>query len=267
MEQMPNNKTPDLLDTTDCLEAIDAIRRTKNLFFLIILLCLLISGLVFCLDRTGRIDRTGCAICQVCTSACAAAKEDSASLPAQVQSDTEIRTIAQAVISDAPQPQVEQADEVAADPNAKSPKPMPAIFRYKPGCQNVIIALKISNFILVLAAAMYCLVLLIALKVSLTGRLGGISHITRAFFISLLAFVLLLPWQVLLPGIVAGAIYTPQELLCQWHMIIQDSTFWLVMCYLRFAGLWLVALVLLFWAQIRAGKWSRATLRRLGLVR
>jgi hypothetical protein len=61
--------------------------------------------------------------------------------------------------------------------------------------------------------------------------------------------------------------FTPGELLCQWHTTVQNSTFWLVICYLRFAGLWLIALLLFTWAQIRSGKWSRATLRRLGLVR
>ena len=263
MEQTPNNKTPDLLDTTDCLEAIDAIRRMKNFLFLVIVLCLLINGLVFCLDRTDRIDKTDSSICSI-------SPKGSDILP-QVEATrnpttptTEIRAAAEAVTNT---PQTQLQKEVVADPNAKLPKPLPAVFRYKPSCQSIAVVLNISNFILVLAAIMFCLVLLMALKISLTGRLGGISHISRAFFISLFALVILLPWQVLLPGVVAGAIYTPQELLCQWDSIIQDSTFWLVMCYMRFTGLWLATLLLFSWAQLRSGKWSRATLRRLGLVR
>jgi hypothetical protein len=128
-------------------------------------------------------------------------------------------------------------------------------------------ALKTCNFILVLAATMYCLMLLMSLKISLTGRLGGISHICRAFFLSMFVLVILLPWQVLLPGVVAGAIYTPHELLCQWHAKAQISTFWLTLCYIRFAGLWLLVWILLIAAQLRSRKWTRATLRRLGLVR
>ena len=116
------------------------------------------------------------------------------------------------------------------------------MFRYKPRCQDVAVALKISNFIFIITATMYCLTLLMGLKISLTGRLGGISHISRAFFISLFALVVLMPWQVMLPGVIFGALFTPSELLCQWHNTVQNSTFWLVMCYLRFAGLWLAAL-------------------------
>jgi hypothetical protein len=263
MEQTPNTKTPDLLDTTDCLEAIDAIRWMKNFLFVIILLCLLTSGVVFCLDRFDRIDRTSCTTCGICpTGSCDSVCKAASQTPAV---DTEkIRAAAQAVTTDT---QTVELKEAPADPNAKSPKPLPAIFRYKPCCRAVAVVLKISNFIFVLTATMYCLTLLMGLKISLTGRLGGISHISRAFFISLFALVIVLPWQVLLPGVIAGAIYTPSELLCQWHITVQNSNFWLAICYLRFAGLWLAALILFIWAQLRSAKWSRFTLRRLGLVR
>ena len=60
---------------------------------------------------------------------------------------------------------------------------------------------------------MYCLSLLFSLKVSLMGRLGGINHISRAFFLSLAMFVLVLPWQKFFSGVVAGVIFTPDELL------------------------------------------------------
>jgi hypothetical protein len=262
MEQTPNTKTPDLLDTTDCLEAIDAIRWMKNFLFVIILLCLLTSGAVFCLDRLDHLDRTGCTTCDICPSGSCTSVCTAAASPAV---DAEkIRVAAQAVAAET---QTVQIKEAPADPNAKSPRPLPAIFRYKPHCQAVAVVLKISNFIFVLTATMYCLTLLMGLKISLTGRLGGISHISRAFFISLFALVVTLPWQVLLPGVIVGAIYTPYELLCQWHATVQNSTFWLTICYLRFAGLWLAALILFIWAQMRSAKWSRFTLRRLGLVR
>jgi hypothetical protein len=55
--------------------------------------------------------------------------------------------------------------------------------------------------------------MLFALKVSMLGKLGGINHISRAFFLSLVMVVLLLPWQRFFSGIVAGAIYSPAELL------------------------------------------------------
>lgn len=263
MEQMPNTKTPDLLDTTDCLEAIDAIRWMKNFLFVIILLCLMTSGAVFCLDRANRLDRTSCTTCGICPtgycdSACKAVPQT------QAVDAEQIRIAAQTVAAET---KTVELKEAPADPNAKTPRPLPAFLQYKPSCQGIAVVLKISNFIFVLTATMYCLTLLMGLKISLTGRLGGISHISRAFFISLFALVVTLPWQVLLPGVIVGAIYTPYELLCQWHATVQNSTFWLITCYLRFAGLWLAALILFIWAQMRSAKWSRFTLRRLGLVR
>ena len=263
MEQSPNIKTPDLLDTTDCLEAIDAIRSMKNFLFVIIILCLLMTGVVFCLDRTDRIDRTGCTACAVCpmnpaAACCAAAMRIPMQPPAVKAANTNepIRAVAQTV-----------AEPNAAAKASESKKQLPAILQFRPACWHIAMALKACNFILVLAAAMYCLTLLMSLKISLAGRLGGISHISRAFFISLFALVILLPWQVLLPGVAAGAIFLPCELLCQWHTKAQTSTFWLTMCYLRFAGLWVVVLVLFIAAQMRSSKWTKATLRRLGLVR
>lgn len=263
MEQTPNTKTPDLLDTTDCLEAIDVIRWMKNFFFIIVILCLLVNAAVFCLDRIDHIDRSGCGTCGICpTGSCDSTCKAAGQTPA-VDSE-KIRTIAQAVAADS---QTVELKDTPADPNAKSPKPLPAIFRYKPRCQGVAVTLKISNFILILAATMYCLTLLMGLKISLTGRLGGINHISRAFFLSMFALVVLLPWQVIFPGVIVGAMFTPCEILCDWHNAVQGSTFWLVVCYLRFAGLWLAAVILFTWAHLRSAKWSRFTLRRLGLVR
>jgi hypothetical protein len=263
MEQTPNTKTPDLLDTTDSLEAIDAIRWMKNFLFVIIILCLLTSGAVFCLERLDHIDRTDCTTCGTCpTGSCDSVCNAASQTPAV---DTEkIRAAAQAVATNT---QPVEIKVTPADPNAKTPRPLPAFLQYKPRCLAVAVVLKISNFIFVLTATMYCLTLLMGLKISLTGRLGGISHISRAFFISLFALVVSLPWQTLLPGVIMGTIFTPCELLCQWHTAVQNSTFWLVICYLRFAGLWLAALILFTWAQLRSAKWSRFTLRRLGLVR
>ncbi len=239
----------------------------KNFMFFIILLCLLITGIVFTLDRTDHIDRTNCKTCDICPAGPCAGVCTAAGQPpisTAQQADHAIGAVAQAITADTPPTQVKQT---VADPNAKLPKPIPAVFRYKPPCQYVAIVLKISNFILVLAAVMFCLTLLLSLKISLAGRLGGISHISRAFFYSLFTLLILLPWQVVLPGVLVGAVYTPCELLCRWHTDVQNSVFWLVICYLRFAGLWLVVLWMFFLAWMHSRKWARATLQRRGLTR
>ena len=125
----------------------------------------------------------------------------------------------------------------------------------------------VCNFIITVSAILYCLSLLMCLKISLAGRLGGINHITRAFFISLFLLVVITPWQAVLPKVLIGTIWLPGELLCGGWAKADSSIFWKVMFYLRFCGLPLVALWLLLWTQIRSGKWTRATLRRLGVVR
>jgi hypothetical protein len=96
------------------------------------------------------------------------------------------------------------------------------------------------------------------------GRLGGINHITRAFFVSLLFVVLLLPWQVLLSPVFAGAMFTPGELLvaCQ----AEKTTLASISFYLRFVGYWLLVVLLLLISQMRSMRWARATLRRLEVI-
>ena len=138
-----------------------------------------------------------------------------------------------------------------------------ALFRIS--CRFATIAVTICNYIILTAAMLYSLSLLICLKISLTGRLGGINHIARAFFISLFLLVVLIPWQTVLPGVLVGALWQPSAM-CGWAKA-ETSMFWKILFYGRFCGLWFVAIWLLLWVQTRSAKWARATLRRLGVVR
>ncbi len=290
MEENKPQKTPDLIDTTDCLEAIGAIRSMKNFLFVVIMLCLIITGIVFWLERAGRIDTSDCPCAGSgwpTAGVGRAGNQNPNTSAAQetLQSDvaeaaSQITALAESVqnavsedLSDAliVEP-VQQTATPTATQNSQSQASteedtLPELFRIRPSCHTIIMVVNACNFILVITSTMYCLMLLMSLKISLTGRLGGINHISRAFFISLFALVILLPWQVLLPGVVTGTIYLPRELLCEWTAKTKLSSFWRVMCYLRFVALWLVVVWLFVWSQIRAGKWARATLRRLGLVR
>jgi len=83
---------------------------------------------------------------------------------------------------------------------------------------------------------------------------------------SLFIFAFILPWQVVFPGVIAGAIYTPTELLCAKPMTAADPLLGEILYYLRFTGLWSLVLVMLVGAQLRTGKWSKATFRRLGVL-
>ena len=206
-------KQTDMIDTTDSLEAINVFKSMKNFMFLVIILCLLVSSAVFWADRAGWIDKSGC-VCGrgVCDVKAEPVKEDVSAL---VKPDE----------TPAPAGPVDEAARAAAEQvaaaQASKEKVAPAVGeeektgqRWRPKCASIMMLVKACNFILILAAIFYSLTLLMSLKISLTGRLGGINHISRAFFISMFALVILIPWQALLPGVVVGAVYLPRELLC-----------------------------------------------------
>ncbi len=126
------------------------------------------------------------------------------------------------------------------------------------------------NFILIPAAVLYCLTMLFCLKVSLLGRLGGINHISRAFFLSLTMLVLLLPWQKFFDGIFLGAMYVPEELLSRCDALCASEggckIFCTILYYLRFTGYWLLVTLLLLFAQYRSIRWANTILRRLEII-
>jgi len=76
---------------------------------------------------------------------------------------------------------------------------------------------------------------------------------------------LLVPWQKTVGRTLVGAIYTPEELL-NWYLVKSDSIFKIVLYYLRFTGYWLLILLLLFLAQIRSSRWTKAVLKRLEIM-
>jgi hypothetical protein len=150
----------------------------------------------------------------------------------------------------------------AAEPNQS--QQIQVRFWFEPRVKHVRVMVRFLDFVLIPASMLYCLTMLFSLKVSLIGRLGGINHIARAFFLSLVFVVLLMPWQLLFAPVFAGAMFTPTELInaCQ----AQKTSLALVSFYLRFAGYWLLVVLLLLFAQIRSMRWARTTLRRLEVI-
>jgi hypothetical protein len=127
--------------------------------------------------------------------------------------------------------------------------------------------IRFSDFILIVAAILYCLTLVFILKISLIGRLGGINHITRAFFLSLFMLVFMLPWQRFFDGVIVGAIFTPAELLEAYNNQAQRNNIILeALYYCRYMLLWLIVLLFAVFSQARTFRWSKATLRRLEII-
>jgi hypothetical protein len=139
--------------------------------------------------------------------------------------------------------------------------------KFMPKYEHACVAIRLCNFVLIISATIYCLILLMSIKISLIGRLGGISHISKAFFLSLFALIILLPWQGLFEGVVLGAIYLPAELFSKFVLTDESTLVCKIMYFARFSGMWGLSLLLLLCAQLRSAKWSKTTLRRLGILR
>jgi len=235
-----NQAKPDnLADTTDCLEAVNVFKGWKNFFFIIVILCLLLLQGSFWLVDTGYV-KTG--------------DDTKSGSPAVGTEDAgEIKEAAEKVTGEPNQPA-----EAAAE---RQPRWLFDIqFKHLRGL------IQFVNFVLILTASLYCLTMLFSLKVSLLGRLGGINHIARAFFLSLVFVVLVLPWQRFFAGVVVGAMYTPDELLSRCAAARDYHIFDTILHYLRFTGYWLLVLLLLIFSQLSSGRWAKAILRRLEVM-
>jgi hypothetical protein len=224
-------KESSLVDTTDCLEAVGVFRAMKNAFFIIAFVSLLLLQASFLFVTFD--------VVQVGNSQAAGGQED-------------INKAVEKIIADPNQP-------VVLTPKAKTS-------RFAFTFERLAGVIRFFNFVLILTAVLYCLTMLFILKVSLLGRLGGINHIARAFFLSLTFAVLLMPWQRLFPGVFIGAMYTPAELHSACAKAADYNIFATIIHYLRFTGFWLLVLLLLIFAQLRSGRWSRAILRRLEVI-
>jgi len=248
-------KSKNLLDTTDCLEAIGVFRGWKNFLFVIVALCLLLLQISFWLVDTEWIPTTG-AVC------IGTYEQDENTKPAVVgrassENIQDVNEAAKKVAANANQP------AKAISPEPQQPPAKKSLFGIT--FKHLAWLIRFVDIVLVLTATLYCLTMLFSLKISLIGRLGGINHICRAFFLSLIMLVLLLPWQRAFGRLVIGAIYTPCELLrsCAAE---SRGIFGTILHYLRFSGYWLLIVLLLILSHMRSCRWAKAILRRLEVI-
>jgi len=277
-----NQATPNnLLDTTDCLEAVGVFKGWKNFLFIIVILCLLLLQASFLLVDTGciEIDQT-----VVVEPAAASMDVEPAQEPVET-ADVKVPDVPEPVRQLIEEPNVvpESNEPVVPDEAVEPNNPAEPISKAQGNRLQRAIAwpptelfsgitfeylswlIRIVNAVLILTATLFCLSMLFSLKVSMLGRLGGINHISRAFFLSLLMLILLLPWQRIFGGMVLGAMYTPGELV-KWYSIENKDMFEQVLYYLRFSGYWLLVFLLLILSQIRSVRWGKAILRRLEII-
>ncbi len=260
----PNN----LIDTTDCLEAVGVFRGWKNFLFAIVILSLFLLQISFWLVNVGYVKTDA----DTKSDTPAAATKDTEQIGEVVkEASDETSKIGEAAKQVAVEPsKIEKAaKQVATEPNKPTetaPQQQESKFRLEITFKQLAWLIRFLNFVLIPAAALYCLTMLFSLKISLLGRLGGINHIARAFFLSLVMLVLLLPWQSFFSGIVVGAIYTPGELVRWYTVETTGGISGIIFYYLRFTGYWLLVLLLFIFSQLRSIRWAKAILRRLEII-
>lgn len=227
-----------VVETTDCLEAVGVFRRWKNFFFLIVLICLLLMQASFWFVDAGLI------------------KPDAGAYPeAATANDPD------AVINAASQTVAETDDVFPTLGEGKGLSFASVDITFK----ELSRVLQIAGGVLILTAGLYCLAVLFSLLVSLIGRLGGIRHISRAFFLSLIMLVLVIPWQRIFGPSIIGAVFSPQEL-ATWHAGRGDAILSMVLYYLRFCGYWALVMLVLLLSQARSRRWTMSILRRLEIT-
>ena len=279
-----------LLDTTDCLEAVGVFKGWKNFLFVILLICILLLQACFWLVELDVISIPPDAGTQmaaevrvpiqvVTISETEIESEVPESVPEEIlpvdsnepveieepvepeepvvpaESNQPIQLAAPTVVPTSEGAEVEEADTEPAEKG----------FLFGVTFDHLVWVIRFVNAILILAAVLYCLTMIFSLKVSMLGRLGGINHITRAFFLSLLMLIFVLPWQNVFDCVAMGAIFTPDELV-KWHAEKTGDMLDMILYYLRFSGYMVLVLLLLILSQIRSSRWARAILRRLEII-
>jgi uncharacterized membrane protein YedE/YeeE len=208
---------------SECAEAIEIFAGWKNIAFTVIILCLLLLQSSFWLVKTGH-----------------------------VKIDNTARTDQRM--------QVRKAVNAAATEPRESTKTEQQLKRYTSMItfEHMASIVRIANTLLVLASVLYTL----TISCTMTVWPGGQNHICRAFYLSLIMLLLLLPWQIAFAPTGLGVICTPSELakLCTAATSDNSGESYL---YLRFVGNGIVAVMLLFLAQVRSFRWRRTLIRRV----
>lgn len=267
-----------LLDTTDCLEAVGVFKGWKNFFFIILFLCIFLLQACFWLVDLNIIPVPADALSggKVFTIPLSIKVSDSNNFsvgsggPKEASAPEKKPAEATPAKSGEPNqaggPVILAAQTTVSSPNGVSGAQTPEKgFLYGITFEHIEWTIRFVNAIFILVAALYCLTILFSLKVSMLGRLGGINHITKAFFLALIMFVLILPWQKVFDSVVMGAVFTPDELV-KWYAAKTGDMLDMVLYYLRFCGYMVLVFLLLLLSQIRGGKWAKAILRRLEII-
>jgi hypothetical protein len=218
----------DLFIKKDYVKSLQIVYRWKNFLFTVVTLCLLLLQATFLLVHYGYI----------------------------VPGENENIKAPHSLIETVKQPADSAERGLEKEPKTRELSGSEIEFGH------VTLVVNITNTILIFSSVIYSFVIFCGLGASLGGHLGGLGHITRACFYSLIVLVLLLPWQYVFRCTDFGVVYTPREL-TMWHVTNITDIFGKVLLYLRFTAYPVFVFILLVLTQLKSLLWSKAVTRKL----
>ncbi len=233
----------------DALEAFNLARSMRNVLFFLLLLSLLILGSVFWLTDITRWQQTSHPVTVAPETIDIPVPDNtpsdapSAALPDKPAAEADIA----AADSSAETPAA-VADDTVTDKNTAANDDAARNTQWRQQLARVLAT--VGRFSAFFAGLMYLLTLLLMIKFTIVGRLGGAAAMTRAFFLMLLAAVLMVPWKSLAAINYPGALFPYDELLAvQCGLQTAGDAF----CYyLHYVGLWAGVLLLIIAAHCRS---------------
>jgi hypothetical protein len=256
------SRRDDIVGTTDHLEAITVFKAAKNFVFVITVVSLILMLACFFVADSryakydGNAGEAAAPVVPIVKNIEELAVQAAAHVAAADANIPQSAAMTGPIPSGPPVP----AAVDSASPKGVAARPLKIKFEW------IAWVLRVSNFAGMISVTLYSLILVFCLKISLVGRLGGINHIARAFIWSLVAMVFLMPWQMYFGGVLAGAVFTPGELMAACTRVAPRDLLEKIFFYTRFAGLPAVVILMMLTAQVRSVRWAKATLRRLGVM-
>jgi hypothetical protein len=109
------------------------------------------------------------------------------------------------------------------------------------------IALPVCYYVMSFSAILYCLTLLGGVNLAIVGRFNGLADSSKAFFLSLVLMVLIVPWTRVFDPAIFVTLYSYRQLAENYltlHQHQPDLSAY-VAYYARFVGLWAVSFIVL----------------------
>jgi hypothetical protein len=230
----------------DAMEAFKTFSSARNLFFWVLLLAMLMLQVVFWMVDSGTVDSVlHCYLQPESGSQCPQGAVWLMVADQQDKTQADKNLPPPADENQTKQQQITPKDDISST-NKQLSACKVADFLQK--------STKTIKYIATFAVVLYCLSLLISVKLTLVGQLGGMANAGKAFFLSLVVMVLIVPWQDVISPEVPGVLFSYKELTL-WYQHVRlnaDPPSGYLLYYGRFVGFWAFSMIVLLVAQWRS---------------